>query len=314
MKLEYCILDVFTETPYLGNPLALVKLLPEQSEQITQEQKLKIAREFNLSETIFVHLPDETDSADRPESCTPGLSKGDYKVDIFLTTQEIPFAGHPTIGSATWLVQNGFSPKRLITKSGPISIASEQGLTRAQIAHNFHEHRSDRWLSSDLSAALKASALSPNAGARLCSIVKGMTFMLIEVETVERLASVHETHAKIYDLLPSADKLDDGWQTGFAAFYYFTRVAEKNGSISLRTRMMEGAQFEDPATGSAASALSCYLALSEKRSLSFDITQGVEMGRESDVHVQVDLKDDCEIERVTLSGTAVSVMHGQLVI
>lgn len=82
-KLEFAIVDVFTDKRYEGNPLAIVRL--PASSKVTQEQKQNIAREFNLSETTFLHEPTSE------ESCA-------WTVDIFTTNAELPFAGHPTIG------------------------------------------------------------------------------------------------------------------------------------------------------------------------------------------------------------------------
>jgi PhzF family phenazine biosynthesis protein len=59
MKLPFTTLDAFTSTRYLGNPVSIVRLTPEQASAITQEQKQNIAREFNLSEIVFLHLPAE---------------------------------------------------------------------------------------------------------------------------------------------------------------------------------------------------------------------------------------------------------------
>lgn len=83
-KLKYAIVDVFTDKRYAGNPLAIVRV--PASCKLTQDQKQNIAREFNLSETTFLHEP-----------------KGDvsdvWTVDIFMVSAELPFAGHPTIGT-----------------------------------------------------------------------------------------------------------------------------------------------------------------------------------------------------------------------
>lgn len=81
-KLDFVVVDVFTAKRYEGNPLAIVRMPP--SVKLTQEQKQNIAREFNLSETTFLHEPTDSESA--------------WTVDIFTVQAELPFAGHPTIG------------------------------------------------------------------------------------------------------------------------------------------------------------------------------------------------------------------------
>jgi PhzF family phenazine biosynthesis protein len=84
-KLDFAIVDVFTDKRYKGNPLAVVRV--PASSNLTQEQKQNIAREFNLSETTFLHEP-------------AGNESGVWTVDIFTINEELPFAGHPTIGKS----------------------------------------------------------------------------------------------------------------------------------------------------------------------------------------------------------------------
>lgn len=97
-KLDFAVVDVFTNKRYEGNPLAIVRL--PASSSVTQEQKQNIAREFNLSETTFLHEPS-------------GDEQNVWTVDIFMTTAELPFAGHPTIG-ALLLKQQKFGRNLLI--------------------------------------------------------------------------------------------------------------------------------------------------------------------------------------------------------
>ena len=101
---DYIVLDVFTDTPFGGNPLAVIPdatVLPEAELQ-------KIAREFNFSETVFLYPPEEpADTA---------------RLRIFTPTMEIPFAGHPTIGAAIALAQQGHGPAmRLALGIGPLT-------------------------------------------------------------------------------------------------------------------------------------------------------------------------------------------------
>lgn len=117
--------------------------------------------------------------------------------------------------------------------------------------------------------------------------------------------------------------LDDGegWDLGFVARYYYV-IIDGNGKKNefangdeverVRTRMVEDT-MEDPATGSAACALSAYLALKEKRTGIFEITQGVEMGRRSVIGVEVVVDGEGRrVESVRVSGSAVQVMEGSL--
>lgn len=85
---DFVTLDVFTAAPFSGNPLAVVFLPDNVSKPLSQSQKQEIAKEFNYSETIFIHPVAAASPTKRP-------------IDIFMTDQELPFAGHPTVGAAS---------------------------------------------------------------------------------------------------------------------------------------------------------------------------------------------------------------------
>ena len=97
LQLDFVTVDVFTTKPYDGNPLAIVRI--PHSVTLSQEQKQTIAREFNLSEATFLHEK----SVDAQEDA--------WTVDDFLTTAEIPFAGHPTIGTACYALSRTWCPR-----------------------------------------------------------------------------------------------------------------------------------------------------------------------------------------------------------
>lgn len=96
MFLSYALMDVFTTTPFSGNPLAIVRVPATYKSSLSHETKQKIAVEFNLSETIFLYEPSE-DCQDNADSLA---------IDTFTPKCEIPFAGHATIGTATYIFQN----------------------------------------------------------------------------------------------------------------------------------------------------------------------------------------------------------------
>jgi PhzF family phenazine biosynthesis protein len=309
MELPFVTLDVFTRTRFRGNPLAVVTI-PAAGPKPSQAQKQAVAREFNLSETVFIHDVADHDIKHR-------------QIDIFITTAELPFAGHPTIGAAVSLLAQGVNFDTLITKAGPIPIArvaDAPDAARADIPHNVHLHarrlRDIRDLPRvDLSSVQEIAQAELDAP--VFSIVKGMTFILVELPSLDLLQKVTLSPA----VFPSEQLLDQDWQHGFLSRYYFVRTAEphdRDGArvVSLRTRMIESS-FEDPATGSAACCLSSYLSLTEhtdpNQSFRYDVTQGVEMGKESNIAVDVDLQD-AKVNQVTLAGAAVQVMRGTITI
>jgi PhzF family phenazine biosynthesis protein len=302
-ELPFVTLDVFTTTRYRGNPLAVVTIPPTVTP--TQGQKQAIAREFNLSETVFIHdVPDPETNKTR-------------KIDIFLPSAELPFAGHPTIGTAVSLLHQGVDT--LVTKAGPIPLRrTGERFVHASIPHHVHVHaKKARALAP--SKLYSPDKLQPDADIRqreldapVVSIVNGVAFLLIELQSLEQLAEVQLTGVEF----PPEELLDDGWRAGLIARLYYVRTDERDESglpvQVLRTRMMEHS-FEDPATGSAACCLSTYLSIEGDRQTTptrrYDITQGVEMGKESHIIVDVDIKDG-KIDKVQLAGTAVQVMRG----
>ncbi|KAK4613319.1 hypothetical protein CLAFUW4_09461 [Fulvia fulva] len=301
--LPFVTLDVFTQERYKGNPLGLVQV--PVGKAITDEQMQTIAREFNLSETIFIR---------QRQDGTDGVSE--WRVRIFLTNAEVPFAGHPTIGAVVYALgtlAGGASRGRLLANAGPIEVDFANGVATASIPHNVHIHTQYRFTVDQvhgLQPALKGPLRSEDAIA-VVSPVKGMNFVTVELPDLESLA-------KVTSSAKPAPKLDeaDGWNVGFSGSYFYV-VAEPGldtSHVKLQARMIEGS-FEDPATGSAACALACYLALkrAQHRTITFEITQGLEMGRKSEIGVTVTLMENLKsVEKVELSGSAVKVMEGQI--
>ncbi|UKZ76465.1 hypothetical protein TrVFT333_004169 [Trichoderma virens FT-333] len=307
MELPFITLDVFTRTRFRGNPLAVVTI-PAGSPKPTQEQKQIVAREFNLSETVFIH-----DVAD-PET------NHSRQIDIFLTTDEIPFAGHPTIGAAVSLLRGSAHPvTELVTKAGRIAITrTSDDSASATVPHNVHLHAAT--LASY--AGLSATQLQANDAIRqlelaapVFSLVKGVSFALVELPSLELLAAVAAGGSKF----DAEGFLDQDWQNGFIGRFYYVRTGSTTVDgvpvVQLRTRMMaEG--FEDPATGAASSCLAAYLSTqgSDKQTTParrYEFTQGVEMGKESAIQVDVNVKDGA-LDTVILGGPAVQVMRGHV--
>lgn len=139
LHLKYTVFDVFTGSPWSqGNPLAVVQLNKESARQITQEQKQLIAREFNFSETTFLHNHSDGNVEEEEAKKT---------VDIFTKTKEVPFAGHPTIGTAAYCFYHVFHHDSeggtLTTKAGdiPVRLDHGTGLIGADIpSHNYRIH------------------------------------------------------------------------------------------------------------------------------------------------------------------------------
>ncbi|KAL6710546.1 hypothetical protein ACN47E_008594 [Coniothyrium glycines] len=314
-QLDFVTVDVFTSKPYEGNPLAIIRIPSGQT--VSQDQKQAIAREFNLSESTFLHEKDAYAQEDT------------WTVDIFMTTKELPFAGHPTIGTACYVlertaqergIREGAMEAKFNLKAGPVALCYDvvKKTARASIPHNVHIHRK-KWSRHDLftiqpglARAHQQNEVQIKSDFPIVSIVKGMTFILIELESVEALGLVSLANQAM-----SIEGLDEGWNETFIGSYFFVRTGKsKEGVTSIRTRMIEG-PLEDPATGSAASDLAAYLSLTEGKpseTLKYEIVQGVEMGRRSEILIEIELADDKTVSKLYLEGGAVQIMQGRLTV
>ncbi|KAL4915189.1 hypothetical protein BDW62DRAFT_212918 [Aspergillus aurantiobrunneus] len=279
---NFVTLDVFTTKPYEGNPLAV----------------------FNLSETIFIH----------PKT-------GTGAIDIFTESVELPFAGHPTIGAASWFLHHTpdkdaqVASLRLKAGNFPITLQDANlGIVAVRVAHNVHIHRNqyppDETLR--LYPSLKPH-LAPSSVA-LFSVVKGMSQLLVELPSLEVLGAVTTAYG---GQAADSSYLDAGGDEGLLATYFYVRDVE-DGKLErkvIRTRMILG-NLEDPATGSAASGLTVYLSLNEARTgqFKYDVVQGMEMGRRSEIGVDVVIGEVGRIESLELKGSAVKVSDGKIVV
>lgn len=298
-SLQYTTLDVFTTKKFAGNPLAVCQV--PKGVSLTQEQKQTIAVEFNYSETTFLH-PCSNGGSEIPE----------WPLDIFTVKTELPFAGHPTIGTACHILsQTGKTKGRFKVKAGIIELDYVDGVAKASIPHNTRIHST-----TDLSASamlnwqsgLKPFYQSGDLKVDVVSPVRGMNFAMVELKNLEELAAV---------TLPGTElnfSLDADWNVGPCFSKFFVRMPDQGDGVRrLRTRMIEGS-FEDPATGSACCGLAAYLVLQEgiqDGKVKFDVLQAVEIGRPSEIGVEIEVKGG-EIKTVVLSGKSVSVMEGKI--
>ncbi|KAF2254992.1 phenazine biosynthesis-like protein [Trematosphaeria pertusa] len=305
MHFLFTTLDVFTTTRYAGNPLAVVRVPSSLRAQLTEEKKLKIAKEFNLSEITFLHEPDN------------GEDTAEY--DIFTTASRMTFAGHPTIGTAIYVATTPAKAyegvKKLRTLAGvvPFVYDGETRTARVNIPHDVHIHRAR------LPHPFPALETNPSGEATvpLVSIVKGMAFNLVPMANLDALALPAQGLLPIAKLY-AGEHLDpgSGWDIGYTGTFYYVDLgsdAEHADTRLLRTRSI--GSREDPGTGSASGALCCYLALQEGKEgvRKFHLTQGVEMGRRCDIFVEVVVMEGGkEIEELRLSGSAVEVMEGMV--
>lgn len=293
MKRRYVVADVFTDKPFLGNPLAVVL----DTEGMNTEQMQQVAIEFGYSETTFVLPPDDVSSTAR--------------VRIFTPSREIPFAGHPNIGTACVLatyaaMNNKNLPETLLFEEAaglvPVRLLKENGsVTGAEL--QAPEALSCR---SEVSPENVAACLSLEA-AHICtkahmSIVAsvGLPFLFVELVSREALRQCVPDSKGFRAVLP----LD-----GAVSIYAYTRQTDPEHQCDLQARMFSPRMTEDPATGSASAAVTALLAtLQNKTTLSLHIRQGVDMGRASSLYTSYDVSTGKPLTRV--AGKSVITMEG----
>jgi PhzF family phenazine biosynthesis protein len=225
---------------------------------------------------------------------------------------ELPFAGHPTIGTACYALGSlakGAARGRLHIPAGTVEAEFADSVAKAAIPHNVHLHTEAPF------SVAEIEALQPRLQGRgvrsidTVSPVLGMNFVCVELENLETLALVECTGKK------APAKLDREWNVGFVGALFYVKTGEEDGGkkVKLRTRMIEG-NLEDPATGSASCALSAFLSLKgREKQVAYELTQGVEMGRQSDIGISVTLNDGLDGgERLVMSGSSVKVMEGKM--
>jgi len=300
--LRFHTLDVFTDRRFGGNPLAVVfggQELPEATMQL-------VAREFSLSETVFVLRPTE-----------PGAT---HRVRIFTPARELPFAGHPTIGTAILLAQLGEArpaadgESQVVLQEGvgpvPVTIRSDGGrpvfaqLTSARLPEVGPPPPAVADLAGVLSLApadiLEGERDRPEA------VSCGVPYLMLPVRDRAALAGA----AVVVDRWRAT--LRDYWAPDI---YVFCRDPELPGS-AIRARMFapELGIVEDPATGSAAVALAGYLLNRDpvrSGTVRWTVEQGFELGRPSLLYLEADVADGA-VRAVRLGGTAVPVSEGTL--
>ncbi|WP_332773590.1 PhzF family phenazine biosynthesis protein [Phenylobacterium sp.] len=276
-------LDVFTDTRFGGNPLAVFT----DARGLTDAQMLSLAAEMNLSETTFI-LPAE-DAANTA------------RVRIFNRTAEMPFAGHPTIGTGWVLSQMGRGTDlRLEVPAGIVGVTvTEHGATIA----------APRPLS--LGAELPVDTAAACAGIapgdilvtnhRPIEATVGVNFIFAEV-TGEALTSAAPD-------LAAFRKAGDG-DPDFGDRLSLHLYARNGQSIRARMFAPNSGTVEDPATGSANATLAALLlSLSGEASGAWDIVQGVEMGRPSRLRATAHRAEDGV--RATVGGGCVPVLRGE---
>ncbi|MGL4238552.1 PhzF family phenazine biosynthesis protein [Tabrizicola sp.] len=295
--LNFYTYDVFTDSAYAGNPLAIVL----DADDLTPARMQTIARDFNLSETIFVQRP-----------ANPAHTA---RVRIFFPTAEIPFAGHPTIGCAIYLAtaaegpgdfardvlleeEAGLVPVRVwrrgdVTRAEFIAPVVPHGVTGAEVA------RADR-----MAAALGLKPDEIGFGAHRPGVWQGgPRFLYAPVGSLVALARARPTEPAWSEVISAA---------GVDSIFLYA----KGQDCDFRTRMFSPTAGipEDPATGSASAILAAQLLASgalPEGETRLSLHQGVEMGRASQIGMTAKVVGG-RLTEVRIAGSAVPVSEGRI--
>jgi trans-2,3-dihydro-3-hydroxyanthranilate isomerase len=289
MDHRFYTLDVFTTTRFQGNPLAVIT----DGDGLSNDQMHAIAREMNLSETVFVQRPTEDRALAR--------------LRIFTTKEELKLAGHPVIGTWFLLAELGVVP----AQEGGVHVLQQTGAGILPVEIRFKDGRPQRVTMTQKEATFKPSKINkkklaaalgltpkdfdPNLEPELVST--GVFNLMIPLKSRASLAKVQLNVLGLAQLL------------GKQATLAYCFVMGSGHSVYARG-MMPWELYEDAGTGSAAGSLGAYLVKHDKLVVghTLQIVQGVEMGRPCQIEVEVSQSGKKLTPRV--SGAAVKVFEG----
>ena len=315
--------DVFTDRAFCGNPLAV---FPE-AEGISDERMMQIAREMNLSETVFVLKPENANGATRNEQvATQEVLR---KLRIFTPMREIPFAGHPIVGTWTALAEQDVVPvpdggngwQRIYHEVGigvlPVDIEFKDGqpvqVVMTQGKFEVLDEIDDGHEQAEIARALGLAREDLDESLPIQTITTGLSCLAVPVRSLADLRDVRVNTSLLAEIYTRRKA------TGCHAF---TRETLEVGAARAHARFFAPADniSEDPATGSACGALGGYLVHHGASNLepqdgryNFVIEQGDFIHRPSRVNLSVKGAAG-NVEEVKVGGAAVLVARGEVLL
>lgn len=299
---EFHTLDVFTDHVFGGNPLAV---FPD-ARGLTDEQMQQITREFNLSETVFIFPPQ--------------YPANTFRLRIFTPGRELPFAGHPTVGTAHLIAVLGMIPltegeNRIVFEEGvgPVRVSIEvRGgvpVSAELTAARLPEIRDDVPDAHDIARMLSLQAADIDYGAlEPVAASCGNAFLLVPLRDQSCVSRARLDRTAWEPLLGTA------WAKEI--FIFDGAAAERGEAIRARMFAPDLGIGEDPATGSAAASLAGFLGVRSpdaNGTLRWTVEQGVEMGRPSTLWLSAE-KSGGVVTAVRVAGRSVMVSGGQFAV
>ena len=281
--------DVFTPVPFKGNPLAVIF----DAEGLTTQRMQEIARWTNLSETAFLMPPTDP--------------RADYRVRIFTTALELPFAGHPTLGSAHALIDSGYTPKT------PGRLVQECGVGLVTLA----DRGNGEWAFAAPPATIEpltaeqnerlASSLAPaviDFSAPPAAVNNGAPWLVVRVKDAAQCLAL-SLQGRARESLEAL--VAEVGMHGIAV--YGPHEAGGPATFELRVILLGAENIEDPVTGSANAALATLLTTQNRRpGASYTVRQGTALGRDGRVSITYD--DAADGAPIWIGGASVTVIDG----
>ena len=285
-KFPFIQLDVFTSTPLEGNQLAVFT----DARGLSDAEMQGLAKEMNLSETTFIF---------------PGEGEQGVRVRIFTVSEELPFAGHPTLGTGFVLRgNNGAAEVRLHLNVGTVPVRFEESPGQP-IFGEMRQMDPTFGPVHDREAVVRAAGLRDgdiDPSLPVQTVSTGVPFTVVPLRGLEIARQLH------VDLKASAEYLE---RAGGKFFYFVTReTVDKSARLHARMPFYNG---EDPATGSAAGCTAAWMvkhdvAKPDERVL---IEQGMEVLRPSRIFVRASRQDD-RVVNVRVGGNVVEILRGEV--
>ncbi len=291
MKRRLYTLDVFTSKKFAGNPLAVIT----DGDGLSPAAMQSIAREMNLSETVFVQRPTNNRALAR--------------LRIFTTTAELPLAGHPVIGTWFLLAELGVVP----ASEGSVHILQQTGAGILPVEFTFHDGRPQLVTMTQKPAKFVAARLNRAALAAALGLKPADFDSILPLEFVStgipNLMLPLRSRSALAKIQVNTRALAQVLGRGGTMAYCFT--PGPHGKVFARGMLPWGI-VEDPATGSAAGSLGTYLVRHERLRAQETLTimQGVEMKRPSEIRVEVTEERGRLVPKV--SGSAVRIFEGHI--
>jgi len=299
---EFVQLDVFTQTALAGNPLAI---FPD-ARGLNDAEMQALAREMNLSETTFIFPRDGATEA-----------REGKKVRIFTVEAELPFAGHPTLGTALYLyasestkpaeitldLKAGKIPVRFTANSGNVGGDRVDGQVFGEMRQRDPEFGTPL-STEDVARVIGIAVDEISSEWPIQPVSTGLTFTIVPFRNRQTLSDLKFTYIQAVEFLK---------KTG-ANFFYFVHPERREGRLEARGRMFFYGG-EDPATGSAAGCAASWMvqhgvAKSDEQVV---IQQGIECRRPSEMHVRA-TREGGRVSNVRVGGYAVEILRGTVVL